>query len=119
VLACCGSGCTPAAFGAVFPNGAGGGTDNCTDRSFQLPATTNNCSSVMIRVQFNGTGGERSGVDNVELVGDVINYGTITELPGGMYRSSFRVCEPTTVPVTCTWTNGTLTRQDTENVVFQ
>jgi cysteine-rich repeat protein len=118
VLGCCGAGCTPVSFFTAL-NGSSGGTDNCTNYNVALPAYATNCSSLMIRFSFVNSNSD-AGVDSIEVVGDVSTFNAFTETAVGIYTSPFRVCEPMTVAVTCTWDNGTPpTRSDTENVVFQ
>jgi hypothetical protein len=116
--ACCGAGCTPSTF-FVFLNGSSLGTDDCTDRNVPLPGYASDCSSLQIRFSFPNA---RSvvGVDDISITGSVIDFGAFTETATGTYQSTFRICEPTRVPVTCTWDdqiNAPLT--GTTDVLFE
>jgi hypothetical protein len=118
IQGCCGAGCTPVTFQTVL-NGSSGGTDNCTDIDVTMPAYANNCASLMIRFSYPNAS-DNVGIDNIQVFGDVTAFGAFTETAQGVYDSLFRVCEATTVPVTCTWDNGVNTpRSDAADVVFQ
>ena len=100
-------------------NLSSGGTDQCSDYNVTLPAYANGCTSLMIRF-FYPNASDRVGLDNVEVFGEVTGFGAFTEPAPGSYRSSFRVCERTTVPVTCTWDDGAnAPLSDATDVVFQ
>lgn len=118
VQGCCGAGCTPVTFGTA-DNGSSGGTDDCTDYSFPIPAYADDCASLMLRFFFPNASG-RAAVDDVEVRGDVILAPVFVEQATGIYTAPFSVCEPATVPVTCTWDDGNNTPlSDTDSVVFQ
>ena len=101
-----------------IPNAADGGTDDCANYNFALPACADNCQSLTLRWEFPNSPG-RAGLDNVDISG-VPSFTPITDAGGGDYTTNVQSCIAVTQDLSCTWDNSvdpTLT--DTGSVVHQ
>ncbi len=117
LLSCCGAGCTPLVFAQV-DNSSDGGMDDCASYSLELPADATDCSSLMVRFEWNN-GSNVVGVDAVRIAADLA-FTQIIGTGAGSYSTTIASCRAATIDVTCTWDDGVSgPLSDTATVDFQ